>query len=285
MKTLSAWLTILLLGSGAFAQSGISYNTEKPELLKNESITGRVDFYKKFKSIRPGSRGVSVWLPPNYESDTLTRYPVLYLQDGQSIFNAETQQFKSDWKADETADSLIRAGAIEPIIIVAVNATLNRFTEYTPTAPKGEDYMLFLNTELKPFIDRRYRTLPGREHTAAGGSSAGGLLAFSLAWQHDSIYSKVISFSPSFELLFFDYTETVKKDKEAKNLKICFYHGGVGIEKGLQEGVDKMIKVLNRKNFEQGKDYIKLYGSDEKHFGPGWGNYFGPALEFLFGKE
>jgi predicted alpha/beta superfamily hydrolase len=283
MKTLIIRIVLLLSSMAAAAQSGITYNTEEPVLLNNESITGRVDFYQNFKSIKLASRGVSVWLPPNYESDTVRHFPVLYLQDGQSIFDAETQQFKSDWRADETADSLICAGAIEPIIIVAVNATLNRFTEYTPAAPKGEAYMYFLTQELKPFIDRRYRTLPGREHTAAGGSSAGGLLAFAVAWEHDSIYSKVLSFSPSFELLFWDYTEIVKKDPP-KALKICFYHGGKGIEKDLQEGVDKMIQVLKEKGFKEGKDYIKLYGSEEQHFGPGWGRHFGSALKFLFDK-
>lgn len=279
---LLSFLTLLYSQSGT-AQSGITYNTGKPVRVDNPSITGRVDFYRRFKSTKLAPRGIAVWLPPGYETDSLRHYPVLYMQDGQSFFNAETRQFKSDWHADETADSLIRQGKIEPLIIVAVNATLGRFREYTPS-PKGEEYMYFLIHELKPVIDKNYRTLPEREHTAIGGSSAGGLIAFAAAWQNDSVYSKVISFSPAFELLVWDYTEYVQASPN-KDLKMVFYHGGEGIEEGLAEVVDKMITILKSKGYKEGKDFIKLFGPEETHFGPGWGKYFGSALEFLFGKK
>ena len=124
-----------------------------------------------------------VYLPPDYDQATADRYPVLYLHDGQNVFDQATS-FGDEWRVDETAQELITAGCIEPIIVVGIyNTGDHRIDEYTPTPSadgtlggRADDYGRMLVEELKPFIDATYKTFPGAANTALGGSSLGGLL-------------------------------------------------------------------------------------------------------------
>jgi predicted alpha/beta superfamily hydrolase len=110
---------------------------------------------------------VVVWLPPQYAADDVTRFPALYLLDGQNLFDPETA-FASEWHLDETATDLVRRGSIEPLIIVGVyNAGERRVDEYTPSIDpaqgRGGGLKIFgaaLVQEIKPWIDGQYRTLP-----------------------------------------------------------------------------------------------------------------------------
>src|SRR5262249_44323272 len=146
-------------------------------------------------------RRLIVWLPPGYNTRQ-QRYPVLYMHDGQNLFDDATS-FLGEWHADETATMLIEQKRIEPIIIVGVeNTGTSRLDEYTPTegedrtgattrraGGRGELYAQFLIQEVKPFIDANYRTLPDREHTAVAGSSLGGLISLYLGYQHGDVFS------------------------------------------------------------------------------------------------
>ena len=116
-----------------------------------------------------------VYLPPDYDPATADRYPVLYLHDGQNVFDQATS-FGDEWRVDETAQELITAGRIEPIIVVGIyNTGEHRVDEYTPTPSAdgktgghADDYGRMLVEELKPFIDATYKTLPGAANTADG---------------------------------------------------------------------------------------------------------------------
>ena len=129
-----------------------------------DSVRRHHNFLSQYVAYR---RDLVVYLPPDYEQSN-GRYPVLYLHDGQNLFDPETAYVRGmDWKVDETADALIRAGKIEPLIIVGVfNTGEHRIEEYTPTRDRklggghAELYGRMLVEELKPFIDSRYRTLP-----------------------------------------------------------------------------------------------------------------------------
>ena len=145
-----------------------------------------------------------VYLPPGYDASGARRYPVLYLHDGQNVFDRATS-FGEEWQVDEAAESLIGAGTIEPLIIVGVfNTGDHRIDEYTPTSlpEKGggghaDDYGRMLVEELKPFIESRYRTLPSAASTGIGGSSLGGLVSMHLGLRYPTVFGRLAVLSPS----------------------------------------------------------------------------------------
>ena len=157
---------------------------------RTHTLTGDIRFHHDFHSrFLAHDRDVIVYLPPGYRKTKMKRYPVLYLQDGQNLFDGATSFIPGrDWGVDETAERLIKAGEIEPLIIVGIyNTGMDRLDEYTPTADdrlkKGGSADLYgrmLVDELKPFIDSSYRTNSGHEHTGLGGSSLGGLVSLYL---------------------------------------------------------------------------------------------------------
>ncbi len=148
-------------------------------------------------------RNIIVYLPPDYEHQD-RRYPVMYMHDGQNLFDPETSFVKGrTWQFGEHADQLIRAGEIEPLIVVGVYNTPARLEEYTHARDKrmggGEanKYGQLLVEELKPWIDNEYRTLPDELNTAMGGSSLGGLVTLYLGLEHAASFGKLAVMSPS----------------------------------------------------------------------------------------
>lgn len=173
---------------------------------------GTIDRLSPMPSEFVASRPVQVWLPPGYTRENKRRYPVLYLHDGQTMFDAAAAG--AEWQFDETAQRLILAGSIEPVIIVAVANTDARKDEYTPTSMllpaarsglptdqrvggAADKYARYLIEELKPMIDRRYRTLRDAKHTAVGGASLGGLVTMWLTLHHSDVFGAGLVVSPS----------------------------------------------------------------------------------------
>ncbi len=248
-------------------------------------ITGTVVYHREMKGegIRP--RNIIVWLPPHYEKDTDRRYPALYMHDGQNILDPATSFLGIDWQIDETADSLIRTGQIEPLIIVGMYNTPDRTAEYSP-GPKGEAYMQFVVETVKPFIDRTYRTLPDRQHTAIAGSSMGGIISFMLLWEHTDIFSKAACFSPAFRIDNLDYTAAVEQyTGPKKDVKIYIDNGGLGLETRLQPGVDEMLAMLKRKGYEENRDFCWFVDKEAEHNEAAWARRAWRPLKLFFGKK
>jgi len=180
-------------------------------------ITGEIRMHASMRSALQKDllpRNVSVWLPPGYSHplNADRHYPVLYMQDGQNLFDPSTAFLGREWRADEVATELIHRGAIPPIIIVGIWNTPDRVSDYTPDVDmddsrgdgkpvgcggEGKRYLHWLTTELKPFIDTNYRTKRGRESTAIMGSSLGGIIALAAAEQHATTFALVAAVSPS----------------------------------------------------------------------------------------
>lgn len=163
-----------------------------------QTLTGDVRIIAKVPSEHLDlPRDVVVYLPPGYDTPEAaeTRYPVLYMNDGQNLFNEATSFAGVEWRLDEALQQLIANGEVPPMIVVGVYNTENRDAEYTP-GEKLDDYSLMLAQEVKPMIDQRYRTQPGREHTAIGGSSLGGLAAIAIAQKNPSVFGRVVALSP-----------------------------------------------------------------------------------------
>lgn len=168
----------------------------------------RTDLRKhpEFSSYFLEPRDLIVYLPPGYEAEPNRRFPVLYLHDGQNLFDAATAFVPGqDWRVSETADVLIRSGEIEPLIIVGIyNTGKHRIDEYTPTRDArrraGGDADLYgrmLTVELKRFIDRTYRTLADQANTGLGGSSLGGLVTLYLGLHYPAVFGKLAVLSPA----------------------------------------------------------------------------------------
>jgi predicted alpha/beta superfamily hydrolase len=149
-------------------------------------------------------RDVIVYLPPGYDPSGLP-CPVLYLHDGQNLFEAGTAHVPGQhWRLGETADALITAGVIPPLIIVGVaNTGASRIHEYTPTVDArlggglAGEYGRFLVEELKPFIDATYRTHTGPAFTGLGGSSLGGLVTLHIGLGRPDVFGALAVMSPS----------------------------------------------------------------------------------------
>jgi predicted alpha/beta superfamily hydrolase len=169
-----------------------------------DTITGTVAYHDvPGASLGLKDRRLIVWLPPGYDTATTRHYPVLYMHDGQSIMNTKTAAFGVEWSVDETAQSLIQAGQMEPIIIVGVYNTDDRIAEYTqvPTSKYGggraNDYGRLLVEVIKPLIDSTYRTKPEAQYTGVAGSSLGGLVSMYFGITHSATFTRIGVISPS----------------------------------------------------------------------------------------
>lgn len=250
-----------------------------------KKILGDFKVHQKIAYTGLKSRNVIVWLPPGYTSDTEKKYPVLYMHDGQNLFDPNTSFKDIDWRVDETVDSLIRNNEIKPIIVVGIYNTGDRSEEYSNT-PLGKRYTDFIINKLKPFIDSKYRTLPDRENTATGGASMGGLISFILVWDYSDVFSKAICMSPAFKVNDINYVSKVENFSGLKkNIKIYMDNGGLDLEARLQPGIDQMLNVLQSRGFVMGKDLLWFKDAAAPHNESSWGDRFWQPLKFLFNKE
>ena len=258
------------------------------------TLTGNFRLYRGFKSkFLPRRRDILVYLPPSYDSRRGRRYPVLYLQDGQNLFDGATSYVPGqEWCVDETAEKLIRTGKIEPLIIVGIyNAGEHRIDEYTPSADasrarggKSHLYGSMLQREVKPFIDREFRTRRGPENTGLGGSSLGGLLTLTLGMQLYRVFGKLAVISPS---LWWDNELALRRAKDLdRKLPLRIW-----LDMGTEEGetcvrhARELRDVLERKGWVQGVDLQHWEAPGAGHSEAAWARRMSQVLRFLFPGE
>ena len=247
-------------------------------------VTGTVRYHPGFYANKlKNERTIVVWLPDGYDQKVHQRYPVLYMHDGQNIFDPQTSYLGVDWQIDETADSLIKQGKIKEIIIVGMYNTPDRIEEYADTE-KGQAYMEFIINDLKPFIDREYRTLPDRKNTAVMGSSMGGLISFYLVWRYPEIFGQAACLSSSFVWNNGAILKEVKNFAGTKkNIRIYFDNGGVGLEGKYTPYYHRMKNLLVARGFQVGKDLEYFFDEHADHSERAWAKRAWRALIFLFG--
>jgi predicted alpha/beta superfamily hydrolase len=150
------------------------------------------------------NRSLRIYLPPSYYKNSAKRYPVLYMHDGQNLFSASTAFGGVEWGVDETINRLVGTGAMDEVIVVGIDNTSGRISEYTPCCDaqygggKIDQYESFIVNTVMPFINQSYRTLPGSNNTALMGSSLGGLASFYIARRNPAVFSKSGGMSSSF---------------------------------------------------------------------------------------
>ena len=219
------------------------------------------------------NRTVRIYLPPSYPTSPRRRYPVLYVHDGQNVFSTAGTNACFGWGAwdlDRTADRLIAAGAMREILIVAVDNSRSRYSEYrgliqpsnasSPTNTAFDRYAAFLVSELKPMIDREFRTLKTPASTAAIGSSLGGIASLALAWAHPKTFGGGASLSGSFQIEKRAFLEKVLRPATRRPGKVRVYlDSGVVDFTGDDDGRRNTAEVsteLRRLGWKDGKDLL-----------------------------
>jgi predicted alpha/beta superfamily hydrolase len=244
----------------------------------------------------PDDRDIIVYLPPGYENSPWRKYPVLYLHDGQNLFDADTAFAGQEWEADETAETLIRSGQIEPIVMVGIyNTGPNRIDEYTPTrgaygntGGKARLYAAMIIDELKPFIDSEYRTLDEREHTGMGGSSLGGLVTLYIGLRHPEIFGKLAVLSPSVWWGNGTILRMIRDNPIPEPLPKIWLD--IGTEEGshparIVRDARLLRDLLCSKGWRPGVDLAYVEDQGAYHCEKAWGARMPQVLRFLFGGD
>ncbi len=229
------------------------------------------------------SRRVWLYLPPDYATSA-KRYPVIYMQDGQNLFDVLTS-FAGEWKVDESMNDLFAAGDYGAIVVGVDNGGGERINEYSPWVNPnygggdGEAYAAFLANTLKPFIDSSYRTLPGREYTAIAGSSLGANISMYTAIEYQDVFSKVGIFSPAFWFSDSSYVHLAAKGI-SQDLRVYFVAGQNESATNITDMME-MYDALVDAGQEESEMYF-LSEPDGAHSEWFWAREYPDGYEWLF---
>ncbi len=214
------------------------------------------------------------------------------MHDGQNLFDPDTAFQKGEhWRIGETATALIDAGRIEPLIIVGIHNTgTSRLQEYTPTQDArlggglADGYGRLIVEDLKPFIDRTYRTLTDAANTGLGGSSLGGLVTLHVGFTHLSVFSRLAVLSPS---VWWDrraILRTVRSTRPKPPLKVWVDMGTAEGRRGLDDA--RLLKAaFVGAGFVEGVDLHYAEYEGATHSEAAWASRVGPMLEWLFAPD
>lgn len=234
------------------------------------------------------TRRVWVRLPPGYDN-TGKRYPVLYMHDGQNLFDDATA-FSGEWGVDEYLDTSLAP----PCIVVGVdNGGVYRIPEYAPFGfplrsqdadtinPEGAAYLQFLVTELKPFIDAGFRTRSGRKHTYIAGSSLGGLISFFALLQYPEVFGGAGIFSPSF-WVGRERLENSVKTKGRKVRSRTYFYAGTAEGKDMVSDLEAMVAVWRK---VAGGPVRVTLAAGARHHEAAWRQAFPAFYEWLMKRR
>jgi len=266
------------------------------ERITGGTLTGHIRLHKKFPSrYLDQSRDVLIYLPPGYEkAGNAERYPVLYIHDGNNLFDAETAFGGADWQVDETAERLISQGDLRPLIIVGVANTPDRMDEYTWVPGHAGDmycggagalYARFLIEELKKMVDREYRTLPEREHTGVAGSSLGGLISLYIGMHFNDVFGRVGIISPSLHWSHQASLYTARRMPSDLHiwLDMGWHEDDYGRPPKEIRETRALRQILDAKGYEVGKNLAYFEDPRGRHSEIDWARRMPRILQFLYG--
>lgn len=227
-------------------------------------------------------RAYRVVLPPSYDRELKRRYPVLYTHDGQNVF--EEGPYGS-WNGIDALNNETNAGRMREVIVVGIDNSAKRSKEYVPNEDKGtaQSYVQFIRDELKPFIDKKYRTLRDPAHTAVLGSSLGGLVSMHMLWDFSATFGRAGVFSGSF--MFPNFRERLKTGRRPVGVRLYLDSGTAGSSfDGFYNSrlVRDSLISRGKESFIQGKDFHYVVGAGHAHNEAAWAERLPAALSFLF---
>jgi predicted alpha/beta superfamily hydrolase len=232
------------------------------------------------------TRTLRVYLPPGYES-SLRRYPVIYMHDGQNLFDDATS-YVGEWGVDEAMEELAKSTGFEAIVIGVDHGGERRILEMSPFASlrfgpgEGEQYLAFIVDVVKPYIDRQYRTKPGREATAIMGSSMGGLISHYAILRYPGVFSKAGVLSPAYWINP-EITQYTRDHPPPSDARVYLYAGGKeGAE--MVDGMNAMELELRKTMPRNGQLAAHLVAENE-HNEKAWRGEFPRVVRWLFGLK
>jgi predicted alpha/beta superfamily hydrolase len=266
--------------------------------IRAEHATGDLRLHEFRSRIFRNTRCLRVWLPPGYDdpANAGKRYPVLYLNDGQNLFEAATSFTGVEWQVDETGDRLMRDGVVPPLMIAGLdNAARNRIREYMPHRSlhpitlrvQGTRYPSFLTKEVMPFLARHYRVASGPENTGLGGSSLGALIALYTAAVCPGVIGRLLLESPS---LWASNRQIIRQSRGVKRWPQRIFLATGTSEMGRKErdqsvvdDVRELAGILRRAGLDDQRLRLVIEEGG-RHHESAWAGRFPQALAFLFGS-
>ncbi len=268
-------------------------------VIRAQSATGDLRLHEFRSRVFRNTRFLRVWLPPGYDdaANGDRHYPVLYLNDGQNLFEAATSFTGVEWQVDETGDRLIREGVVPPMIFVGMdNAGRERIREYMPhrslhpimLRAHGTRYPAFLFKEVMPFVAGNYRVANGPENTGLGGSSLGALIALYTVAVRPGVIGRLLLESPSLwasNRQFIRQGRGVKRWPERVFLATGTAEAGrKDRDQSVVDDVRELAGIMHRAGLDDSR--LKLVVDDSAtHHESAWARRFPEALAFLFGKR
>jgi predicted alpha/beta superfamily hydrolase len=268
-----------------------------------------------FASTNVAPRNVDVWLPSGYATQPQARYPVVYMHDGQNLFDGKTSAFGTAWEVDAAMTRLLAEKKVRPAIIVGIWNTRRRLEEYLPSkmltdargtarhelalkqisergrkSVRDEDfvsdaYLKFLVTELKPFVDANYRTRAGRGDTVIMGSSAGALISLYAVCEYPAVFGGagcVSTHLPVGDGLMVDYA--AKHLPPPRGHKLYFDFGTETLDKDYEPYQNQLDALVAARGYRAGVEWVTKKFPGEDHSERSWRKRVQVPLEFLLGK-
>ena len=290
-----------------------------PKTPRQKPTIGKIDFYEDFASKFVTERNVEVWLTENYNPKK--KYAVLYMHDGQMLFDASTTWNKQSWQADEVADKLMKEGKVKDFIIVGVwNAGKYRHANYFPQksfeslsaeqksfitkqlqaagrendifSPNSDNYLKFLVKELKPFIDGKYPVYKDKDHTFIAGSSMGGLISMYAICEYPTVFGGAACLSTHWPGIFTTENNPVPDAflsylnshlPNPKTHKIYFDYGDKTLDAMYQPYQQKADSIMKSKGFNE-KSWLTRFFPGDDHSENSWHKRLNIPFEFLLAR-
>lgn len=280
-------------------------------MTKKKDTIVRID---SFESQFVVPRTVDIWLPPGYNPGGDKRFPVLYMHDGQNLFDSKIAFGGQAWGVDSTINRLVKQGIIPEMIVVGVWNTFHRFVEYMPVEPfhhlseemqellvveyegepQGDEYLKFLVTELKPAVDQNFRTLTDPANTFIMGSSMGGLISAYAICEYPEVFGRAGCLSThwigSLEGDFDEFSDAMsaylfENLPTPGNHKIYYDFGTRNLDSHYEYHQQKIDAIMKESGYTFRKDWLtkKFVGHD--HNEKAWRSRLNVPLEFLAGGK
>jgi len=268
---------------------------DKPLEKLTHTLNGNIEYLTDFNMPQLNRKSnISIYLPPSYTSDDSTSYPVLYMLDGQNVFD-EFTAYNGEWKIDEIMEKLISENKIKEIIVVAIPNGERRFNEYVPwdyvnrftgednvEKGEGQNTIQFITNTLKPIIDEKYRTRTDVKNTGFAGSSLGGIMALYAGIEYSNTFGFIGAFSPTLALMNEKNEDVllkaIQKNKHIGDSRIYFDMGKM--EYNGYEGTELLEKTLLENGIKRSR--IKLVKDDlGRHCEEDWSKRFPGAIRWM----
>jgi predicted alpha/beta superfamily hydrolase len=273
---------------------------QAPNLPDTAPLPGTLVRHPDFPSLRVASRNVDVWLPPGYEAGG-RRFPVIYMHDGQNLFDPRTSFTGVDWGVAQAVERLMAQDRVQGAILVGVWNTPQRVPEYMPRKPfassrwalatarheQGElplsdDYLRFLVEELKPYVDAYYRTRPGVEDTFIMGSSMGGLISIYAVCEYPEVFGGAGCLSTAWSVVRKPMIPYLRATLPRPGVhKVYFDRGTEALDASYASYQRQVDQVMREVGYREGEDWMTQVFAGADHSERAWRERVHIPLEFL----